>query len=36
MLQEQLSTKQQGRVPDNAVWKVLDDDTEERPGCRAD
>jgi hypothetical protein len=35
-LQEQLSKKQQGRVHDNAAWKVLDDDTEERPGCHAD
>ena len=34
--EEQLSQKQQGRIHDNAVWKVLDDDAEERPGCRAD
>jgi hypothetical protein len=35
-LQEQLLKKQQGRVHDNAVWNVLNGDTEERPGCRAD
>jgi hypothetical protein len=32
-LQEQISKKQQGRVHDNAVWKVLDDDREEGPYC---
>jgi hypothetical protein len=32
-LQEQLSKRQQGRVHDSAVWKVLANDTEEGPYC---
>jgi hypothetical protein len=32
-LQEQLLKKQQGRVHDNAVWKILDDGAEEGPYC---
>jgi len=32
-LQELLSKKQQGRVHDNAAWKILGDGTEEGPYC---
>ena len=32
-LQGQLSKKQQGRIHDNAVWKQLEDGTEEGPYC---
>lgn len=32
-LQEELSRRQQGRVHDNAAWKVLPDDSEEGPYC---
>ena len=32
-LQEQLTKKRQGRIHDNAAWKVLDDNSEEGPYC---
>lgn len=32
-LQEQLSKRQQARVHDNAVWRILGDGTEEGPYC---
>jgi hypothetical protein len=32
-LQERLSKKKQGRVHDNAAWKVLDDNSEGGPYC---
>jgi len=31
--QEQLTKKRQGRIHDNAAWKILDDDSEEGPYC---